>query len=218
MVRSWARRHQYPQPAPAPWQPLSSIPVSLMTNLSRAPSSLSIWPLGKGALHQALGGSVMLKPAAAPKSRRFPARSLAMTRISSTAAPWCWVPRALPRCRQPRPRPAGQLDHRHRRFGHQPGPALLQRGAELRAGHAFLRHLHPPHPHRPDRAQPGRELARGGTHHLGIGLRAGVKWHDGRPRRPRMWSSPSPAPAVPNSPGGFGGFLRSIARVEVVDP
>ena len=50
-------------------------------------------------------------------------------------------------------------------------------------------------------------------------LRAGVKWHDGRPLTPEdVVFTVARAPAVPNSPGGFGGFLRSIARVEVVDP
>ncbi len=49
-------------------------------------------------------------------------------------------------------------------------------------------------------------------------LREGVRWHDGR-----AFTAEDVAftfrrvPDVPNSPGGFGGFLRAVARLEVVD-
>jgi peptide/nickel transport system substrate-binding protein len=50
-------------------------------------------------------------------------------------------------------------------------------------------------------------------------LREGVKWHDGRPfTAADVEFTYGRAPNVPNSPGGFGGFLRSIARIEIVDP
>ncbi|MDB5415838.1 MAG: transporter substrate-binding protein [Rubritepida sp.] len=50
-------------------------------------------------------------------------------------------------------------------------------------------------------------------------LREGVKWHDGRPfTADDVAFTYERAPNVPNSPGGFGGFLRSIARTEIVDP
>jgi len=49
-------------------------------------------------------------------------------------------------------------------------------------------------------------------------LRRGATWHDGRPfTADDVVFTFERAPNVPNSPGGFGGFLRSIARVEVVD-
>lgn len=49
-------------------------------------------------------------------------------------------------------------------------------------------------------------------------LRRGVTWHDGQPfTADDVVFTFGRAPNVPNSPGGFGGFLRSIARVEVVD-
>jgi peptide/nickel transport system substrate-binding protein len=50
-------------------------------------------------------------------------------------------------------------------------------------------------------------------------LRAGVTWHDGRPfTADDVVFTFSRVPNVPNSPGGFQGFLRAITRVEVVDP
>lgn len=50
-------------------------------------------------------------------------------------------------------------------------------------------------------------------------LREGVKWHDGRPFTAEdVAFTYGRAPNVPNSPGGFGGFLRSIKRIEIVDP
>jgi peptide/nickel transport system substrate-binding protein len=49
-------------------------------------------------------------------------------------------------------------------------------------------------------------------------LRRGVTWHDGRPfTADDVVFTFARAPDVPNSPGGFGGFLRAIARTEVVD-
>jgi peptide/nickel transport system substrate-binding protein len=49
-------------------------------------------------------------------------------------------------------------------------------------------------------------------------LRQGVTWHDGKPfTADDVVFSFDRAPKVPNSPGGFGGFLRAIERVEVVD-
>ncbi|WP_203073403.1 ABC transporter substrate-binding protein [Falsiroseomonas ponticola] len=50
-------------------------------------------------------------------------------------------------------------------------------------------------------------------------LRPGVKWHDGRAfTADDVVFTISRAPNVPNSPGGFGGFVRAITRTEVVDP
>lgn len=49
-------------------------------------------------------------------------------------------------------------------------------------------------------------------------LREGVTWHDGRPfTADDVVFTFSRVPNVPNSPGGFQGFLRAISRVEVVD-
>lgn len=49
-------------------------------------------------------------------------------------------------------------------------------------------------------------------------LRAGVRWHDGRPlTADDVVFTIGRAPNVPNSPGGFGVYLRAIQRVEVVD-
>ena len=50
-------------------------------------------------------------------------------------------------------------------------------------------------------------------------LRAGVTWHDGRPfTADDVAFTVARAPDVPNSPGGFGAFVRAIQRVEIVDP
>jgi peptide/nickel transport system substrate-binding protein len=50
-------------------------------------------------------------------------------------------------------------------------------------------------------------------------LAEGVRWHDGRPfTATDVAFSLARAPAVPNSLGGYGGLLRMIAQVEVVDP
>jgi peptide/nickel transport system substrate-binding protein len=49
-------------------------------------------------------------------------------------------------------------------------------------------------------------------------LRQGVTWHDGRPfTADDVVFTFARVPNVPNSPGGFQGFLRAITRVEVVD-
>lgn len=50
-------------------------------------------------------------------------------------------------------------------------------------------------------------------------LREGVTWHDGRPFTAEdVAFTLTRAPNVPNSPGGFGGFIRSIARSEILGP
>ncbi|WP_159995473.1 ABC transporter substrate-binding protein [Roseomonas sp. 18066] len=50
-------------------------------------------------------------------------------------------------------------------------------------------------------------------------LRRGVAWHDGRPfTADDVLFSFERAPLVPNSPGGFGAFLRMVAKAEAVDP
>ncbi|MCS6891940.1 MAG: ABC transporter substrate-binding protein [Rhodovarius sp.] len=50
-------------------------------------------------------------------------------------------------------------------------------------------------------------------------LRPGVLWHDGRPFSAEdVLFTFQRVPQVPNSPGGFAGFLRSIAQVEVPEP
>jgi peptide/nickel transport system substrate-binding protein len=49
-------------------------------------------------------------------------------------------------------------------------------------------------------------------------LRRGVTWHDGRPfTADDVLFSLGRARDVPNSPGGFGGFLRAVAAVTAVD-
>ncbi len=46
-------------------------------------------------------------------------------------------------------------------------------------------------------------------------LREGVKWHDGKPfTADDVVFTLSRAGNVPNSPGGFGGFIRNVASVE----
>ena len=50
-------------------------------------------------------------------------------------------------------------------------------------------------------------------------LRPNVTWHDGRPfTADDVVFTLNRVPNVPNSPGGFTGFIRSIERTEVVDP
>jgi peptide/nickel transport system substrate-binding protein len=49
-------------------------------------------------------------------------------------------------------------------------------------------------------------------------LREGVRWHDGQPFTAEdVVFTFRRVPEVPNSPGGFGGFLRAIERLEIVD-
>ena len=49
-------------------------------------------------------------------------------------------------------------------------------------------------------------------------LREGVRWHDGRPfTADDVAFTIERAPRVPNSPGGFGVYLRAIVRTEIVD-
>ncbi|MCI0752618.1 ABC transporter substrate-binding protein [Teichococcus vastitatis] len=50
-------------------------------------------------------------------------------------------------------------------------------------------------------------------------LRPGVKWHDGRDfTAADVAFTVKRTPDVPNSPGGFGSFVRAIERVETIDP
>jgi peptide/nickel transport system substrate-binding protein len=50
-------------------------------------------------------------------------------------------------------------------------------------------------------------------------LRPDVTWHDGKPfTADDVAFTYQRARNVPNSPGGFGGFLRAVKTVEVVDP
>jgi len=49
-------------------------------------------------------------------------------------------------------------------------------------------------------------------------LREGVQWHDGRPFTAEdVAFTMTRAPNVPNSSGGFGGFIRSIARQAIAE-
>ncbi|WP_160000001.1 ABC transporter substrate-binding protein [Roseomonas sp. 18066] len=50
-------------------------------------------------------------------------------------------------------------------------------------------------------------------------LRPGVTWHDGKPfTADDVIFSYNRAPSVPNSPASFGGALRTVTKVEAVDP
>jgi peptide/nickel transport system substrate-binding protein len=50
-------------------------------------------------------------------------------------------------------------------------------------------------------------------------LRSGVTWHDGKPfTADDVAFTIERTPNVPNSPGGFGGFVRAIQRTEIIDP
>ncbi|WP_424139823.1 ABC transporter substrate-binding protein [Roseomonas chloroacetimidivorans] len=50
-------------------------------------------------------------------------------------------------------------------------------------------------------------------------LRPNVTWHDGRPfTADDVAFTVERAPNVPNSPGGFGAFVRAIQRIEIIDP
>jgi len=50
-------------------------------------------------------------------------------------------------------------------------------------------------------------------------LRQGVTWHDGRPfTAADVLFTLERAPNVPNSPGGFQGFVRAIKSAEAIDP
>jgi len=50
-------------------------------------------------------------------------------------------------------------------------------------------------------------------------LREGVRWHDGRPfTADDVLFTMARVPSVANSPGGFGGFVRPISRIEVPAP